>query len=105
MKPLLDALGKAIKALQPVLWFVVVVAAIVSIFLLLYANGYVKVLTTGCSTPPSTLPDPLKICTLITPTVGLIAVISIVMLVIGGVLWVLKQLKSALSKSANQTQQ
>lgn len=103
MKPLLDALGKAIKALQPVLWFVVVVAAIASVFVLLYANGYIRVLTTGCSSSDPV--DPLKICTLITPTVGLIAVISIVMLVVGGVLWVLKQLRSALSQSANQAQQ
>jgi uncharacterized membrane protein len=103
MKPLLDALGKAIKALQPVLWFVVVVAAIVSVFLLLYANG-ISLFGMGC--PPAK--DSLGICKFITDYqhwIGLIAVISIVMLVMGGALWVLKQLKSALSKRANQAQQ
>jgi hypothetical protein len=93
MKPLLDAIGKAIKALQPVLWFVVVVAAITSVFLLLYLNSS-SLLKMGCPAA-----DFLHICTLLgsyEQWIGMIAVVSIIMIVVGGVLWVWQLLKPVL---------
>ena len=93
MKPLLDAIGKAIKALQPILWFVVAVAAITSVFLLLYVNGS-PLLKMRC--PDS---DFLHICTLLEPYkqwIGMIAIVSIIMIVVGGVLWVWQLLKPVL---------
>lgn len=93
MKPLLDAIGKAIKALQPILWFVVVVAAITSVFLLLYLNGS-SVLKMGCPAA-----DFLHICKLLgkyEQWIGMITVVSIIMIVVGGVLWVWQLLKPVL---------
>ena len=70
MKPLLDALGKAIKALQPVLWFVVVVAALLALLLLWYGNGSLTVAGVTAGGCDSGASDLLGLCTFINGPTG-----------------------------------